>query len=319
MEIRSLRPDELESWFDHCALAFEGQENRQYFVNHWQNDPWRSLETIFVALDGGCIVSTVRIFLRKIYLRGEMVLAGCLGEVCTHPAYRGRGLATRLIEHSVTWMHDHDIVISALSTGEIGSFYTRLGWQSVPVFWGAAHIQAGSDHRFDFRLLDLDSEEDLVIASRLHAAFGRRCNGVFVRDHPDYWRRWVREEAGTLWLATQGGEPLAYMAVREHWGRMAVMEYGCLPDSRGLAEALLRHAIAQLGLPSAAVWMPIAVAPELSFCSQRAENSIHYRAIRVDRLPGRGAIPLPELLSSQRPDLEMGLPSHHVMWETDEY
>lgn len=319
MEIRSLRLDELESWFDHCALAFGEQENRPYFVNHWHNDPWRSLETIFIALDGGRIVSTVRIFLRRIYLRGEIVPAGCLGEVCTHPAYRGRGLATCLIQHSVTWMRDHDIAISALSAGGSGPLYTRLGWQSVPMFWGASHIQAGSDLRFDFRPLDLDNDEDLAIASRLHAAFGRRCNGVFVRDHPDYWRRWVRTEAGTLWLAMHRGEPLAYIAVREHWGRTVVMEYGALPDSQGVAQALLRHAIAQLGLPSATIWMPIAIAPYLPFDHQCVESSVHYRVIRADRLPGRGAIPLAELLSSQRPDLEMGLPSHHVMWETDEY
>ncbi len=319
MEIRTLHPDELESWFDHCAFAFDEPENRQYFVNHWQNDPWRSLETIFVVLDDGRIVSTARIFLRKIYLRGEMVPAGCLGEVSTHPAYRGRGLATRLIQHSVAWMHDHDIAISALSTGGSGPLYTRLGWQSVPVFWGAAHVQAWSDPRFDFRPLDLDSDEDLAIASRLHAAFGWRCNGIFVRDHPDYWRRWVRAEAGTLWLATQGGEPLAYIAVREHWGRTVVMEYGGPPDDQEIAEVLLRHAIAQLGLSSATVWMPIAVAPGLPFCHQHAENGIHYRAIHADRLPGHGTIPLPELFSAQRPDLDRGLASHHVTWETDEY
>lgn len=319
MEIRTLCPDELESWFDHCALAFGEQENRQYFVNHWQNDPWRSLETIFVALDGGRIVSTVRIFLRQIYLRGEIVSAGCLGEVSTHPAYRGRGLATRLIQHSLAWMHDHAIAISALSTGGSGPLYTRLGWQSVPIFWGAIHVQAGSNPRFDFRPLDLDCEEDLTIASRLHTAFGQRCNGIFVRDHPDYWRRWVRTEAGTLWLASQGSEPLAYIAVREHWGRMVVMEYGGQPGDQEVVEALLQYAIGQLGQASAMVWMPIAIAPRLSFCHRYLETGVHYQAVCADRLPGGGTIPLSELLSSQRSDLDMGLPSHHVLWETDEY
>lgn len=319
MEIRTLRPDELESWFDHCALAFGEQENRQYFVNHWQNDPWRSLETISVALDGGRIVSTVRVFLRQIYLRGEKVPAGCLGEVCTHPAYRGRGLATRLIQRSIAWMREHDIPISALSTGGSSSLYTRLGWQSVPVLWGAARIRAGSDPSLDFRPLDLGNEEDLAIASRLHAAFAQRYNGIFARDHPDYWRRWVRAEAGILWLAMHRGEPLAYVAVREHWSRTVVMEYGGLPEGQWAAEALLRHAIAQLGRASATIWMPIAVAPYLLFDHQRVESGVHYQAICADRLPGRGAIPLPELFSAPRPDLDTGLSSHHVTWETDEY
>ncbi len=319
MEIRTLHPDELESWFDHCAFAFDEQENRQYFVNHWQNDPWRSLETIFVALNDGRIVSTVRVFLRKIYLRGEEVPAGCLGEVCTRPAYRGRGLATRLIQDGITWMHDHGIVISALSTGGGGPFYTRLGWQSVPVAWGAARIQAASDPRFDFRPLDLASDEDLAIASRLHRAFGRRFNGIFVRDHPDYWRQWVRTEAGSLWLAIQSGEPLGYIAVREHWGRTVVMEYGGLPGAREVFEALLHHTVTQLGRASATMWFPAAIAPHMPLCAQRIENGVHYQVIRPERLPGRGAIPLPELIRSQQPDLDMGTSSHHVTWETDEY
>jgi predicted N-acetyltransferase YhbS len=316
---RTLQPDELESWFDHVTLAFEEQENRQYFVNHWWNDPWRTLETIFVAVDDGRIVSTVRIFLRKIYLRGEEVPAGCLGEVCTHPDYRRRGLVTRLIQESVTWMRDHGIVISALSTGGSGPFYARLDWQSVPIGWGATQVQAGSDLRFDFRPLDLGSDEDLMIVSRLHATFGRRFNGIFVRDHPDYWRRWVRTEAGTLWLATQGSEALGYIAVREHWGRTVAMEYGGLPDAKEVFQALLRHGVAQLGQTSATVWFPAAIAPHMPLCARRVENGVHYRAIHPVRLPGRGAISLPELIQSQRPDLDMGTPSHHLSWETDEY
>jgi hypothetical protein len=40
MEIRSLRPDELEDWTIHCEQVF-GDVNRDYFRRHFENDPWR--------------------------------------------------------------------------------------------------------------------------------------------------------------------------------------------------------------------------------------------------------------------------------------
>ena len=44
MEFRALYPEELEAWFDHVTHVFSG--NRQYFVNHWENDPWKDIEGI---------------------------------------------------------------------------------------------------------------------------------------------------------------------------------------------------------------------------------------------------------------------------------
>ncbi len=52
VEVRSLREEELERWFDHCAEVFKG-ESREYFVRHWNNDPWRNLNSIFVAVEDG--------------------------------------------------------------------------------------------------------------------------------------------------------------------------------------------------------------------------------------------------------------------------
>ena len=66
MEFRALRPEELEAWLDHVTSVFTG--GRQYFSNHWHNDPWRDAEGIRIAVDNGTIVSTVRVFIRKIFL-----------------------------------------------------------------------------------------------------------------------------------------------------------------------------------------------------------------------------------------------------------
>ena len=71
MEFRSLQSEEIDAWFDHVASVFT--VGRQYFMNHWYNDPWQDLEGIRVAVDDGKIVSTVRVFVRQMYLHGEPV------------------------------------------------------------------------------------------------------------------------------------------------------------------------------------------------------------------------------------------------------
>lgn len=71
VEIRSLKETELEIWFDHLDTVFETTP-RNYFVNHWNSDPLRDIEGIRVAIDkkNGKIVSTVRVFIREIYIQG---------------------------------------------------------------------------------------------------------------------------------------------------------------------------------------------------------------------------------------------------------
>lgn len=100
IEFRTLKNDELEKWFDHCMYVFnEGiysREYRQYFVNHYNNDPWRDLDTILVCMDDNKIASTVRIFNRKIYLNSKEVSMGGIGEVSTKSEYRSQGVVHKV-------------------------------------------------------------------------------------------------------------------------------------------------------------------------------------------------------------------------------
>jgi hypothetical protein len=86
MELRTLRPEELDAWLDFVHRVFNVP--RAYCARHWHNDPWRSCEGIRVAVDRGQILSTVRVFRRRIYLGGVPVTMGGIGEVSTDPAYQ---------------------------------------------------------------------------------------------------------------------------------------------------------------------------------------------------------------------------------------
>ena len=131
MEFRALYPDELEKWLDHVTHVFSG--GRQYFSNHWHNDPWRDPEGIRIAVDNGTIVSTVRVFIRKMFLHGEPVTVGGIGEVSTRPEYRRRGLATQLLKDSIRFMESGDIVMSSLHGSQ--RIYSIEGWEKVPRYY----------------------------------------------------------------------------------------------------------------------------------------------------------------------------------------
>lgn len=86
-------------------------------------------ENLRVFTDGGRVVSVVGMTYREIVLLGTRHLASCYGGVCTDPDYRGRQLASRLLEDAreKALRDGADI---ALISGGIG-IYTRLGYCQV--------------------------------------------------------------------------------------------------------------------------------------------------------------------------------------------
>ena len=108
VEFRTLRREELNQWFDHCAQVFTQGEYtdrmRLYFMRHWYNDSRRRLSGIQVAVVDGEIASTIRVFLRNVYLQGRITAMGGIGEVSTKPQFRRQGLSSKLLEMSIAYM-----------------------------------------------------------------------------------------------------------------------------------------------------------------------------------------------------------------------
>jgi hypothetical protein len=46
MEIKQLNDSLLEDWFDHVSQVFS-QTGREYFVRHWEKDPYRDIAGLF--------------------------------------------------------------------------------------------------------------------------------------------------------------------------------------------------------------------------------------------------------------------------------
>lgn len=327
MEFRALSADELEVWLDHVTSVFSG--GRRYFSNHWHNDPWRDAEGIRVAIDDGQIVSTVRVFIREMFLHGEPIRVGGIGEVSTRPEYRRQGIATRLLQDSVAFMESRDIVVSSLHGSQ--RIYAIEGWEKVPRYYAKQQVaaQEQSGGGWEVRPANFDDETEVGEIAGVYDGYARKFNGTFVRDELEYWRAWVRTESPNAWVATRGGKIDGYVSVNPREDELSVKEFIASEDvfteDRGkrLFEEMLSHIVADMGAESLEVVYPAPIADGFNAPVIEEHGSAMYRiiqpAVLAEKMDSAAFNSIPNLLHNQVETLAQGLRSHHIFWYTDGY
>lgn len=261
MEVRGLKFEEMDAWFDHCMYAFnEGEYNyeyRQEFANHWRNDPWRDLDGILVAVEDNEILSTVRVFQRNVYLLGEEISLGGIGEVCTKPAHRGKGLSTILLGSAIELMEKRNIRISLLLTG-IYSFYARLGWIKSIMFRKSVGITGKGALIPNIRPLDI--EKDCGQLMRIYGEYCTKLNGPVVRNNEFYWKNWVMglNMRGLIW-EDGTNNPVAYIFGAEEEGVLNIREFGAAGGYEDVFSGMVSHLCALAGREGCEVNFPAAV------------------------------------------------------------
>ena len=320
MEFRALYPDELEKWLDHVTHVFSG--GRQYFSNHWHNDPWRDPEGIRIAVDDGTIVSTVRVFIRKMFLHGEPVTVGGIGEVSTRPEYQRRGLATQLLKDSIQFMESRDIVMSSLHGSQ--RIYSVEGWEKVPRYYARQPLTAKKQAAWEVRPANFDDAAELKRIAAIYDTYARKFNGTFVRDDMAYWTAWVRTESSNAWVAERDGSIEGYVSVVRREDQLNVEEFivsdAIFTEDRGqrLFEDLLSNVIAQLDAESLEVIYPAPIADGFNAPTIEERGSAMYRINQPDAL-SNASDSIPNLLHNQPQPLSQGIRSHHIFWYTDGY
>lgn len=202
--IRSLREDEIEQWYDHLAECFSTKRPptpRQYFSNHYENDPYHDHSTIIVAVqndgtENKTIISTARIFQRSMYLNGTRVSYGGLGEVSTKTEYRGKGIAFKVLQKTNEVMKNRGIQIGALHAGnDLIPFYSKVGYVSVPLRRALISIKVEDIKGPHLSLVAVTFERDDVnqALTSLHKKNASRFNGTIVRESV-YWSTWMHSE-----------------------------------------------------------------------------------------------------------------------------
>ena len=272
MEIRSLLPHELDAWATHCAMVFYS-DSREYFLNHFNNDPWRDTDGIFVAMDEDTIAATVRVFRREVWLFGKKISMGGIGEVSTKEAYRCKGLSGKLLQRAIAWMEQQGIQVSVLYSG-LHEHYGRYGWQVIPVL--ERRFQGISAQPCAIQPM---TREDIPAMMALEAKSVKQIWSI-VRESRDYWDNWFWQEAasGKGLLAVQDGELKAWLLYSLREDSWHVREFSSLPGFESLFDGLCAAAAISEGRANqpfdAPGWIPTAT-PE----SERYENT--YSMVRL--------------------------------------
>ena len=325
MEFRALYSDELEAWLDHVTSVFTG--GRRYFSNHWHNDPWRDPEGIRVAVDKGTIISTVRVFIRKMFLHGEPVTVGGIGEVSTRPEYRRRGIATQLLKDSIEFMESRDIVFSSLHGSQ--RIYSIEGWEKVPRYYAKQPIAAKGQSAWEVRPANFDDNAEVKQIAALYDEYARKFNGTFVRDDIAYWTAWVQTESANAWVAERSGSIEGYVSVTGGGDELSVKEFIASEEAfeqdkgKRLFEDMLSNIIDQMGAESMEVVYPAPIADGFNAPTIEEHGSTMYRINQPDVLSEKMAPvtfnSIPNLLHNQPESLAQGIKSHHIFWYTDGY
>ncbi len=138
-----------------------------------------NLDDLRVFVDDGVPVSHVGMFRRDIVLAGTRHRSCSIGAVCTHPDYRGRGLASRLVEEVRGICREAGVDIFLISGGR--GLYTRLGFVNVGGyrFYSVEKEAAPEDRSFRMRPWE---PSDVAAFVRMHSAERTR----FVREPSDF-------------------------------------------------------------------------------------------------------------------------------------
>ncbi|RKU27422.1 hypothetical protein C6497_11790 [Candidatus Poribacteria bacterium] len=323
MEYRALNPYEFEAWLDHVTHVFSA--GRQYFSNHWYNDPWKDFEGIRVAVDNGQIVSTVRVFIRKMYFHGEQITVGGIGEVSTRTEYRKKGIATQLLLDSIEFMKSRNIAISMLHGSQ--RIYSIEGWEKVDRYIAKNTIIGKEQQEWNIRPINFEDTNEVKQIADLHHHYSRRFNGIFVRDEMDYWTNWVKTESSNMWIAERNGNIDGYVSANRHNGHLNIKEFAASDSvfqdgtENLFFETMISDIITKLDEEKLDIDYPAPIGAGFNAPVVEKYGSTMYRVIQPtafkDKMQQELSDELPNLLHSQSASNAKDIKSHHIFWTTD--
>jgi predicted N-acetyltransferase YhbS len=208
---RGLKPEELESAVELADRVFRPGEDSSMRDEYPLLFREQNLDGLRVFAEDGRVVSLVGTLRRDVVLSGVRAGATCVGSVCTHPDYRGQGLATRLLDDARRKTIADGACLFLISGGR--SLYRRLGYVGVggQATWTVKPDRLPQKSPYRTRPW---RPEDLPALVRLHSAEPVR----FVRTPEDFatllGTGQVVNAPGELRVIERRGldEPVAYAA-----------------------------------------------------------------------------------------------------------
>ena len=187
MEIRAAYESELEQVIELCCLAFDSEDHERYWQYVRGDSSYRLSQTRVVVVNDK-VVSTLRVWERRIRVGASLVTMGGIGGVCTHPRYRGVGYASALMRDTIEYLRATGYDIGALFSIIPDEFYRRLGWVSLPL--RSSIVTCNSSMEAEpppgWQITDFNPETDLDAVARLYNIANEQQSGAIARTRA-YW------------------------------------------------------------------------------------------------------------------------------------
>ncbi len=257
-------------------------------------------------------VSLIGTFHSRVSVYGSPLRVGSIGGVCTHPEYRGHGLASRLLDYCTRRLTAEGARLLLIS-GTRG-LYTRAGnvtaqdFEYITLRPGqpfntlGAQVQQGAGIS-----IRPATAADAALCARLYQAEPVH----FVRRVTKFAEHFARREEfprGDDWIVESGGKPVAYCFTRLPWGytrEQGVREVVEYAGSRVALAGSLSQTMAGLNLRELRLVVPWQDVDVLRL--------LHGQGIVGDRIPlpehTMRLLNFPGLMADLRPYVQARLPT----------
>lgn len=259
MEIRAVRESELEQVVELCCMAFNPDGHERYWQYVRGDSSYRHAQTRVVVVNER-VVSTLRVWERRMRVGASIVTMGGIGGVCTHPNYRGVGYASALMRDTIGYLRTTGADLGVLFTIIPEAFYHQLGWTSFPlrgfhVTCNSATSVGGSSA---WQVTPFDPETDLDAVATLHDIANAQQSGTIVRTRA-YWDMAPSRIRGVFptvvarrnlqpahaWNALpqeeRNGDIGGYLNYQIEGKQAELLEVGYTPHNQAVLEALVAH------------------------------------------------------------------------------
>ena len=243
MEIRAARESELEQVVELSCVAFNPDGHERYWQYIKGDNSYRPSQTRVVVVNGS-VVSTLRVWERRIRLGASLVTVGGIGGVCTHPHYRGVGYASALMRDTIDYLQTTGCDLGVLFTIIPEAFYRQLGWTSFPLrgFSVMNNSTARAVRSSAWQVTDFNPETDLDAVARLYDIANAQQSGPVARTRA-YWDMAPCRIRGVLptVVARRDGHINGYLNYEIDEKTAEVREVGYVPNDPEVLDVLVSH------------------------------------------------------------------------------
>ena len=243
MEIRGAYESELEQAVELCCLAFNPDGHERYWQYVRGDSSYRLPQTRVVVVNDK-VVSTLRVWERRIRVGASLVTMGGIGGVCTHPKYRGVGYASALMRDTIDYLRLTGCDVGALFTIIPETFYRQLGWTSLPLhgFNVPRNSTPNTEDPSGWQITAFNRKTDLDAVARLYDLSNAEQSGAIARTRA-YWDMApsrIREVLPTV-VARRDGHINGYLNYGIYEKTAEVREVGYTPNNPEVLGALVSH------------------------------------------------------------------------------